>query len=131
MIYIETNNNAKYFLMNNKYYDPKVVGQFCEDRAPQLSLFAYTKAAGQYDEELINLTNKNAMYRAQAQYLVESLNPDLWRKVLSEDTDHKKAVTDQVIQVILLQKRNPDEASITVKAFIEADLQAELMDLLE
>ena len=131
MIYIETNNNAKDFLMNNKYYDPKVVGQFCEDRDPQLALFAYKKAAGQCDEELINLTNKNAMYRAQAQYLVESLNPDLWRKVLSEDTDHKKAVTDQVIQVILPQTRNPDEVSVTVKAFIEAGLQAELMDLLE
>ena len=131
MIYIETNNNAKDFLMNNKYYDPKVVGQFCEDRDPQLALFAYKKAAGKCDEELINLTNKNAMYRAQAQYLVESLNPDLWRKVLSEDTEHKKAVTDQVIQVILPQTRNPDEVSVTVKAFIEAGLQAELMDLLE
>jgi len=71
------------------------------------------------------------MYRAQAQYLVESLNPDLWKKVLSEDTEHKKAVTDQVIQVILPQTRNPDEVSVTVKAFIEAGLQAELMDLLE
>ena len=131
MIYIETNNNAKDFLMNNKYYDPKIVGQFCEDRDPQLALFAYKKAAGQCDDELINLTNKNAMYRAQAQYLVESLNPDLWRKVLSEDTEHKKAVTDQVIQVILPQTRNPDEVSVTVKAFIEAGLQAELMDLLE
>ena len=131
MIYIETNNNAKDFLMNNKYYDPKVVGQFCEDRDPQLALFAYKKAAGKCDDELINLTNKNAMYRAQAQYLVESLNPDLWKKVLSEDTEHKKAVTDQVIQVILPQTRNPDEVSVTVKAFIEAGLQAELMDLLE
>ena len=131
MIYIETNNNAKDFLMNNKYYDPKVVGQFCEDRDPQLALFAYKKAAGKCDDELINLTNKNAMYRAQAQYLVESLNPDLWRKVLSEDTEHKKAVTDQVIQVILPQTRNPDEVSVTVKAFIEAGLQSELMDLLE
>jgi clathrin heavy chain len=131
MIYIETNNNAKDFLMNNKYYDPKVVGQFCEDRDPQLALFAYKKAAGKCDEELINLTNKNAMYRAQAQYLVESLNPELWKKVLAEDTDHKKAVTDQVIQVILPQTRNPDEVSVTVKAFIDAGLQAELMDLLE
>ena len=131
MIYIETNNNAKDFLMNNKYYDPKVVGQYCEDRDPQLALFAYKKAAGKCDDELINLTNKNSMYRAQAQYLVESLNPELWKKVLSQDNEHKKAVTDQVIQVILPQTRNPDEVSVTVKAFIEAGLQADLMDLLE
>ena len=131
MIYIETNNNAKDFLINNKYYDPKVVGKYCEDRDPQLALIAYQKAAGQCDEELINLTNKNAMYRAQAQYLVASLNPDLWKKVLSEDTDHKKAVVDQVIQVILPKTTNQDEVSVTVKAFIDAGLQAELMDLLE
>ena len=52
------NNNAKDFLMNNKYYDPKVVGQFCEDRDPQLALFAYKKAAGQCDDELILCTHQ-------------------------------------------------------------------------
>ena len=131
MIYVETNNNAKDFLMNNKYYDPKVVGQFCEDRDPQLALLAYKKSQGKCDDELIELTNKNAMYRAQAQYLVESLNPELWKKVLMNESEHKKAVTDQVIQVILPNTRNPDEVSVTVKAFIEAGLQADLMDLLE
>ena len=131
MIYVETNNNAKDYLMNNKYYDPKVVGQYCEDRDPQLALLAYKKAGGTCDDELIALTNKNAMYRAQAQYLVESLNPELWKKVLVEENEHKKAVTDQVIQVILPNTRNPDEVSVTVKAFIEAGLQADLMDLLE
>ena len=65
MIYIKTNNNAKDFLMNNKYYVPKVVGQQCEDRDLQLALFVYKKSAGKCNEELINLTNKNAMYRAQ------------------------------------------------------------------
>ena len=79
MIYVETNNNAKDFLVNNKYFDPKIVGNFCEDRDPQLALLAYKKAGGSCDDELINLTNKNAMYRAQAQYLVESLNQDLWK----------------------------------------------------
>lgn len=131
MIYVETNNNANDFLMNNKYFDPKVVGNYCEDRDPQLALLAYKKAGGSCDDELISLTNKNAMYRAQAQYLVESLNPELWKKVLVPENEHKKAVTDQVIQVILPSTRNPDEVSVTVKAFIEAGLQADLMDLLE
>ena len=131
MIYVETNNNAKDFLVNNKYFDPKIVGNFCEDRDPQLALLAYKKAGGSCDDELINLTNKNAMYRAQAQYLVESLNQDLWKKVLTSENEHKKAVTDQVIQVILPSTRNPEEVSVTVKAFIEAGLQADLMDLLE
>jgi clathrin heavy chain len=131
MIYIESNNNAKDFLMNNKFYEPKVVGEYCEDKDPHLALLAYKKANGKCDEELVNLTNKNAMYRAQAQYLVESLNENLWKKVLDPINEHKKFVTDQVIQVILPVTRNPDEVSVTVKAFIDAGLQADLMDLLE
>jgi clathrin heavy chain len=131
MIYVESNNNAKDFLINNKYYDPKVVGEYCEDRDPHLALIAYKKAGGKCDEELIRLTNKNAMYRAQAQYLVESLNPDLWLKVLDSSNEHKKFVTDQVISVILPVTRISEEVSVTVKAFIDAGLQADLMDLLE
>lgn len=131
MIYIESNNNPKDYLMNNKFYDPKIVGEYCEDRDPHLALLAYKKANGKCDDELINLTNKNAMYRAQAQYLVESLNDSLWKKVLDTSNEHKKFVTDQVIQVILPTTRNPDEVSVTVKAFIDAGLQADLMDLLE
>lgn len=38
MIYVETNNNAKDFLINNKYFEPKIVGNYCEDRDPQLAL---------------------------------------------------------------------------------------------
>ena len=49
---------AKDFLMNNKYFDPKVVGNYCEDRDPQLALLAYKKAGGSCDDELIALINK-------------------------------------------------------------------------
>lgn len=131
MIYIDTNNNAKDFLLNNKFYDSKVVGEFCEDRDPHLACIAYRRAGGKCDLELINLTNKNAMYRDQAQYLVESLNTELWTTVLNPENEHKKFVTDQVISVILPVTRNPEEVSVTVKAFIDAGLQADLMDLLE
>lgn len=71
------------------------------------------------------------MYRAQAQYLVESLNPELWKKVLTGDNEHKKAVTDQVIQVILPNTRNKEEVIVTVRAFMDAGLSTDLMDLLE
>lgn len=131
MIYIDTNNNPKDFLLNNKFYDSKVVGKFCEDRDPHLACIAYRRAGGACDDELIALTNKIGLYRLQAQYLVESVNPDLWVKVLDPDNEHKKYVTDQVITVILPQTRNSDEVSVTVKAFIDAGLQADLMDLLE
>lgn len=131
MIYIDINNNPKDYLINNKYYDSKVVGKFCEDRDPHLACIAYRRANGACDDEFIELTNKMALYRLQAQYLVESVNPDLWKKVLDSETEHKKPVVDQVTTVILPQTRNSDEVSVTVKAFIDAGLQGELMELLE
>lgn len=131
MIYIDNNNNPKDYLLNNKYYDSQVIGEYCEERDPHLAVIAYRRANGKCDDELIALTNKNAMYRAQAQYLVESCNPDLWKKVLDANNDHKKFVTDQVVSVILPVTRNPEEVKITVKAFIDAGLQADTLDLLE
>ena len=67
------------------------------------------------------------MDKAQVQYLVESLNHDLWRKFLLRQW-HKKALTDQVIKVILPQTRNPDEVSVSIKALMETGLTTELMD---
>lgn len=131
MIYIDINNNPRDFLVNNKYYDSKVVGKFCEDRDPHLACIAYRRANGACDEEFIAITNKMALYRLQAQYLVESVNPELWKTVLDPENEHKKSVTDQVITVILPQTKNSDEVSVTVKAFIDAGLQGELMELLE
>lgn len=131
MIYIENNNNPKDFLMNNKHYDSKVVGKFCEDRDPHLACICYKRAGGSCDDEFIDLTNRMNLYRLQAQYLVESLNPELWKKVLNPENEHKKSVTDQVITVILPHSKNSEEVAVTVKAFVDAGLQGELMDLLE
>jgi clathrin heavy chain len=131
MIYIDINNNPKDFLVNNKFYDSKIVGKFCEDRDPHLACIAYRRANGACDDEFIAITNKMSLYRLQGQYLVESVNPDLWKKVLDDSNEHKKFVVDQVITVILPQTKNSEEVSTTVKAFIVAGLQGELMELLE
>lgn len=131
MIYIENDKNPKDFLMNNKYYDSKVVGKYCEERDPHLACIAYRRAAGACDDEFISLTNRMGLFRLQAQYLVESLNDHLWKKVLDPENEHRKNVTDQVITIILPQTKNSEEVSVTVKAFIDAELQGELMDLLE
>jgi len=37
-------------LATNQFYDPKVIGKFCEDRDPHLSIIAYTRNPGQCDE---------------------------------------------------------------------------------
>jgi clathrin heavy chain len=132
MIYIEANpKHAEDFLIQNKHYDSTVVGNYCEERDPRFAVIAYRRANGKCDDELIHITNKHAMWRDQAQYLVESVKPDLWKKVLDADNENKKFVIDQVISVILPVNRNPEEVRVTVRAFIDAGLQSELMELLE
>lgn len=69
-IKVDTNQNPQQFLAKNPYYDAKVIGKFCEDRDPHLAVIAYKRNAGLCDQELIDCTNKNSLYRIQAQYLV-------------------------------------------------------------
>ena len=81
-IKIDTNQNPQQFLTTNQFYDPKDVGKFCEDRDPHLAVLAYKRNPGTCDAELIECTNKNSLYRIQAQYLVQRMSPELWKMVL-------------------------------------------------
>lgn len=83
-IKIDTNQNPQHFLLTNQFYDPRVVGEFCEDRDPHLAVLAYKRTPGTCDQELLDCTNRNSLYRIQAQYLVTRQSKDLWMKVLSE-----------------------------------------------
>lgn len=129
-IKIDTSQDPEGFLINNQFYDARVVGKFCEDRDPQLAVLAYKRAWGQCDEELINLTNKNEMFRVQAKYLVERQSADLWRGVLSDDNTHRRNLIDYVIQA-LQDSKNVDEVSTAVQSFVEAKMPNELLGLLE
>jgi clathrin heavy chain len=131
MIYIDTNRDPENFLKNNAYYDSAVVGKFCEERDPHLAYTAYRARWGTCDDQLVEVTNKNGLYRLQARYLVERQNIELWQKVLDPTNEHRKAVVDQVIATALPECNNADEVSICVKAFISAELQTELIELLE
>ena len=77
------------------------------------------------------MTNKNGLFRLQARYLVERQNVELWAVVVDAGSEHRRNVIDQVISTALPETTNPDEVSITVKAFIAAELHSELIDLLE
>lgn len=128
-IAIESNKNPEHFLQENNLYDPLVVGRFCEKRDPYLAYIAYAK--GQCDDELLAITNENAMYKHQARYLVKRRDADLWAKVLHEDHSHRRALIDQVTAVAVPESTNPEDVSATVKAFMAADLPHELLKLLE
>ncbi|KAJ3329008.1 hypothetical protein HDU76_008837 [Blyttiomyces sp. JEL0837] len=128
-IYIDTNNNAEYFLKENKYYDAQVVGKYCEKRDPYLAFIAYER--GQCDQELIAITNENSMFKHQARYLVKRRDPDLWNLALQPDNAYRRSLVDQVVATALPETQDPEDVSITVKAFMAADLPNELIELLE
>jgi len=128
-IYVDTNNNAAQFLLNNKYYDSVVVGAFCESRDPHLALVAYKRASGNCDDRLIDVCNKNGFFKDLAKYLVERQDLHLWAKVLSPDNEHRRPLIDQVVSSALPESHVPEEVSTTVKAFV--NLPNELIELLE
>ncbi|KAJ8312751.1 hypothetical protein KUTeg_010124 [Tegillarca granosa] len=57
--------------------------------------------------------------------------PDLWAVVLQEDNEYRRQLIDQVVQTALSETQDPEDISVTVKAFMTADLPNELIELLE
>lgn len=128
-IYIDSNNDPEKFLKENDQYDSLTVGKYCEKRDPNLAFIAYSK--GQNDLELINITNENSMFRAQARYLLEREDLEIWNYVLSANNMHRRSLVDQVISTAVPESQEPEKVSIAVKAFIDADMPTELIELLE
>ena len=128
-IYIDSNSNPEQFLKDNNIYDTLVVGKYCEKRDPNLAYIAYSK--GQNDLELVNITNENSMYRAQARYLVERADEELWKFVLSESNIHRRSVADQVTTTAVPESTDPAKVSVVVAALLAADMPSELIELLD
>jgi clathrin heavy chain len=128
-IYIDSNNNPEAFLRDNDQYDTLVVGKYCEKRDPNLAYIAYRK--GNNDLELISITNDNAMFKAQARYLLERADSEIWEYVLSPNNMYRRSLVDQVISTAVPESQDPDKVSLAVKAFITSDMPGELIELLE
>ena len=128
-IYIDSNNSPEKFLQENHNYDTLVVGKYCEKRDPYLAYICYSK--GNNDDELINITNENKMYKYQARYLLMKSDFDLWNKVLTGDNIHRRQLVDQVISTGVPELSDPEPISLAVKAFMDNDLPQELIELLE
>lgn len=91
---IDFDKSPEKFLTENKFYDAKKIGQYAETRDPHLAFIAYERDIGKCDDEIIELTNKNNLYRLQAQYLIKRQSKELWASVLSPNNQHKSAVVD-------------------------------------
>ncbi|KNH08069.1 clathrin heavy chain protein [Perkinsela sp. CCAP 1560/4] len=115
------------FLSQNEYYDPLVIGNYCAHREPNIAFQAYSK--GKCDEELIKLSFDNGFFKQLAVYLVQRQKFDLWEKVF--ERENRNPIIDAVIHHALPGSKNPEEVSVTVKAFMKAGLQEELTVLLE
>lgn len=63
--------------------------------------------------------------------MVRRKDPALWESVLREDNQYRRPLIDQVIQTALAETQDPEEISVTVKAFMTADLPNNLIELLE
>ena len=138
-IYITLNRDPLQFLQNNQFYDPRVIGAFCEKLDPHLAFVAYKHARGECDAELIKVTQENGLFKDLARYLVERQDLELWRRVLrpeglnegDPEPPSRRYLLDQVVQTALPEAKNPDEVSTTVKAFMACDMPEELIELLE
>lgn len=128
---IDFDRNPEKFLSEDRFYDVKEIGRYAESREPQLAVIAYRRDMGTCDDEILDLTNKNSLYRIQAKYLVERQNKELWARVLDPHNGHKAAVVEQVVSSALPESKSVEEVSATVQAFISADMPEELMGLLE
>ena len=63
--------------------------------------------------------------------MVRRKDATLWAEVLDVANQYRRQLIDQVVQTALSETQDPDEISVTVKAFMSADLPNELIELLE
>ncbi|KAF3448094.1 hypothetical protein FNV43_RR08802 [Rhamnella rubrinervis] len=129
-IIIDSKKNPKHFLMTNPQYDSRVVGEYCEkQKNPALAVVAYRR--GRCDSRLINVTNKNSMFKLQARYVVERMDGKIWEKVLDPANEYRSQLIDQLISYILLESKSHEHTAETIKAFKTADLPHDLIKLLQ
>lgn len=55
----------------------------------------------------------------------------LWSLTLVPENVHRRALIDQVVATALPESQDPEDVSLTVKAFMAAELHSELIELLE
>ena len=75
--------------------------------------------------------NENSLFKTEARYLVRRKDEALWGTVLDLENNYRRQLIDQVVQTALSETQDPDEVSVTVKAFMSANLPNELIELLE
>jgi len=128
-VYVEGNPIIERFLKEDKYYDAKVIGEYCEKRNPHLAFIAYERE--NLDDEIVKLCYDNALFKNLVRYLLNRADPVLWGKVLQEDDSNRRKLIDHIVQFIQVEHQSPEDISVMVKAFVSAGLSQGLLDVLE
>lgn len=128
-IYVDTNNNPEEYLSTNEYYDAVVMGKYCENRNTNLAYIAYKRA--QKDDEIVELTIRNGMWKDMARYLVKRQDATLWDTVLKRDGRERTHLVEAVQQTALPESKVVEEVITCVKAFLSANMNNELTSILD
>ncbi|KAL3667717.1 hypothetical protein V7S43_007270 [Phytophthora oleae] len=132
-VYITLDKSPQEFLITNKFYDSKVVGEYCEQADPYFAFLVYRRGGAAYDDDVIRVATENGLFKDLARYLVERQDLDLWGKVLmKQDEEHedsdRRALIDQVVHTAIPESTKAAEVSTTVHAFMNAELSAEIVE---
>ena len=111
---IDFGNQPEKLLRENRYYDVKEIGEFALSRDARLAIIAYQRDFGQHDDEIIKITNSNALYRLQAVYLVQRQNIQLWKKALSEENEYRQHIIELLVSSILPESKEVEQVSCAV-----------------
>ncbi|KAI1232992.1 hypothetical protein IHE44_0006182 [Lamprotornis superbus] len=125
---------VKNFLKEAKLTDQLPLIIVCDrfDFVHDLVLYLYRNNLQKYIEIYVQkVCNENSLFKSEARYLVRRKDPELWANVLEENNPFRRQLIDQVVQTALSETQDPEEVSVTVKAFMTADLPNELIELLE
>uniref|UniRef100_A0A803XN81 Clathrin heavy chain n=1 Tax=Meleagris gallopavo TaxID=9103 RepID=A0A803XN81_MELGA len=125
---------VKNFLKEAKLTDQLPLIIVCDrfDFVHDLVLYLYRNSLQKYIEIYVQkVCNENSLFKSEARYLVRRKDPELWANVLEENNPFRRQLIDQVVQTALSETQDPEEVSVTVKAFMTADLPNELIELLE
>ncbi|KAG9450420.1 hypothetical protein H6P81_010385 [Aristolochia fimbriata] len=106
-----------------------MVVKYCEKHDATLAVVSYRR--GQCDDELINVTNKKPLFKLQARYVVERMDPELLEKVLSPDNEFRGQLMDQVVSSVLPESKSPEQVSATVKAVRQLIFHMNLLNFLK
>ncbi|EHB17756.1 Clathrin heavy chain 1 [Heterocephalus glaber] len=125
---------VKNFLKVNPSRLPVVIGGLLDvDCSEDVIKNLILVVRGQFstDELVAEVCNENSLFKSLSRYLVRRKDPELWGSVLLESNPYRRPLIDQVVQTALSETQDPEEVSVTVKAFMTADLPNELIELLE